>query len=280
MTVGTEAAITMLSATIVRGADEKQIEHLLARTADDQLPEWISAAVLRGGEVALLGAAMPGTPTRRTPPPIANAPCPTCPGGRAGPGGAYAFTKPEPGASRGPSGGPRLRLTREPVPLVALARGGGPLGPRAARLLERVEWPGKEGRTTPAAPLTAAEQQRFEAGREVYRNICQGCHQPDGRGQDRVAPPLVGSALALAAPGVPARILLHGKEGPIGLMPPIGFALNDDQIAAVLTYIRREWDQTGTPVAPDTVRAVRAETASRTRPWTNAELASLMEKGR
>ena len=35
-----------------------------------------------------------------------------------------------------------------------------------------------------------------------------------------------------------------GKEGPIGLMPPLGGALNDDQIAAVLTYVRREWGNT------------------------------------
>ena len=27
-------------------------------------------------------------------------------------------------------------------------------------------------------------------------------------------------------------------------MPPVGSALNDEQIAAVLTYVRREWGQT------------------------------------
>ena len=120
--------------------------------------------------------------------------------------------------------------------------------------------------------MTAEEQQRFDAGREVYRNICQACHQPDGRGQEKLAPSLVGSPLALAAPEIPARILLNGKEGPIGLMPPIGSALNDDQIAAVLTYIRREWGKTGTPVDPATVKDVREQTAGRTRPWTDAEL--------
>ena len=90
-----------------------------------------------------------------------------------------------------------------------------------------------------------------------------------------MAPALVGSTLALAAPEIPARILLNGKEGSIGLMPPIGSALTDDQIAGVLTYIRREWGQTGTPVDPATVKAVRALTAGRTRPWTDAELKTL-----
>ena len=48
------------------------------------------------------------------------------------------------------------------------------------------------------------------------------------------------------------------RKVPIGLMPPVGSVLNDDQIAGVLTYIRREWGQTGTPVDPGQVKTVRA----------------------
>jgi mono/diheme cytochrome c family protein len=74
---------------------------------------------------------------------------------------------------------------------------------------------------------------------------------------------------------VTARILLNGKEGTIGLMPALGSTLSDDQIAAVLTYIRREWGQDGSPVEPATVTRTRAATATRTRPWTNDELLKL-----
>ena len=147
-------------------------------------------------------------------------------------------------------------------------------------MLARIDWPGKPGSPAPIAPLTPAEQQRYDAGREVYRNICQACHQPDGRGLDRVAPTLVGSALALAPAEVTSRILLNGKEGPVGLMPPIGSTLTDDQIAAVLTYVRREWGQAGDPVEPATVRTVRAQTANRNKPWTNDELLALIPGGR
>ena len=148
---------------------------------------------------------------------------------------------------------------------------------RATNVLARIEWPSKPGAAAPVPPLTDAEQQRFDAGREVYRNICQQCHQPDGRGQERLAPSLVGSPLALAAPGIPARILLNGKEGPIGLMPPVGSVLSDDQIAGVLTYIRREWGQTGAPVDPAQVKTTRGEAASRTRPWTHDELMAMIK---
>jgi len=173
-----------------------------------------------------------------------------------------------------------LRLNREPAALTTLSAGGNDLSARAAAVLARIEWPGKPGVAAPVAPLTPEEQQRFDTGREVYRNICQACHQPDGRGQEKLAANLVGSPLALGPAEIPARILLNGKEGPIGLMPPVGQVFSDDQIAAVLTYIRREWGQSGTPVDAATVKAVRAATADRTRPWTNDELAALAKAGR
>jgi mono/diheme cytochrome c family protein len=200
------------------------------------------------------------------------APCPTCQGARGGPGGAYKFPQaPRPPAVRQPP----LRVNTEPAAFTALAAKGGELGGRAAKLLDRVEWPGKPGVAAAAAPLTAAEQQRFNAGQEVYRNVCQACHQPDGRGLERVAPPLVGSAFALATAEVPIRILLHGKEGSVGLMPPVGQVFTDEQIASVLTYVRREWGQTGMAVDPALVNSVRATTKDRSRPWTEAELTAI-----
>src|SRR5207253_9171194 len=98
-------------------------------------------ALLRGAEVAVLGAAMPGT-RRALQTPIAapDLPCPTCPGGRAGPGGAYAFQRPgDPTiVNRAPRTGPRLRLNREPAALTALAASKDDLSPRAATLLTGV----------------------------------------------------------------------------------------------------------------------------------------------
>jgi mono/diheme cytochrome c family protein len=268
------AAITMIAATIVRSGT-RAVDAVLGPVAEEARPAWHRSALLAGAEVALLGATMPGTPAPRpAAPAAAPAPCPTCPGGRAGPGGAYAFTKAAAPAPARRTSGPELQLSSEPAALVALAAAGGDLGRRLDRVLGRVAWPGKRG-TAAVAPLTALEQQRFDAGREIYRNVCQACHQPDGRGQERIAPGLVGSALALAPAEIPTRVLLHGKEGAIGLMPPIGAAFGDEQLASVLTYIRREWGQTATAVDPATITTVRSATRGRTRPWTDAELESL-----
>jgi mono/diheme cytochrome c family protein len=216
-----------------------------------------------------------------------DAPCPTCPGGRAGPGGASAFPTDRAaeggrGTGRGGRGRgsqrPALKIDREPALARVAAAKAGDLSSRATDVLARLEWPGKPG-VVAVAPLAPADQARFDAGKLVYQNICQPCHQPDGRGRDKLAPPLVGSAFALAADSsIPSRIVLNGKEGPVGLMPPLGNALNDEQIASVLTYVRREWGHSASPVDAAVVAATRQATADRTRPWTNEELAKLLDR--
>jgi mono/diheme cytochrome c family protein len=170
-----------------------------------------------------------------------------------------------------------VKLTREPALTAVAAAKAGDLSSRASDVLGRLEWPGKPSAAAPVTPLTPQEQERFAAGRKVYENLCQACHQPDGRGADRIAPPLIGSEFALAAdPTIPSRIVLHGKEGTVALMPSLGTMLSDDEIAAVLTYIRRESGHTASAIAPADVARTRRETAGRTRPWTIPELTALL----
>jgi len=276
------ASITMTAATIVRGGQDSRVQDLFVLVADSARPAWQRAALMSGAEVALLGAAMPGgggggrgggRGTGRG----AQQAGATAAGGRGGPGSSPAFPR---GAAAvrteltpGSAAVSAIALSREPA-LVALAGAtdGDALAPRATALLARLTWPGKPGAAPAAAPLTAEEQQRFAAGREVYQTLCAACHQPDGRGRELVAPPLVGSEFALGPAETAVRIVINGKEGSTGLMPPLGSALSDDQIAATLTYIRREWGHTASAVTPAIVKDVRARSADRTRPWTEAEL--------
>jgi mono/diheme cytochrome c family protein/glucose/arabinose dehydrogenase len=291
-------AITMLAATVVSNAQDAPIQRLFDAVSESPRPAWQRSALLRGAEVALLNVdAVTGRGRGRGAPAAADAPCPTCPGGRAGPGGASAFPR-APGAAdpsllegnaggaaaapeagrggRGRGARPPLKLAREPA-ITALAANGGDLSSRLTAVLARLEWPGKPGMAAPAAPLTAEEQARFEAGRTVYQNLCQACHQPNGQGMDKLAPPLIGSEFALAsAATIPIRVVLNGKEGSVALMPPLGAILSDGQIAAVLTYIRREWGHTASPIDAAAVAQGRKDTAGRTRPWTNDELTRLM----
>jgi len=123
-----------------------------------------------------------------------------------------------------------------------------------------------------AAAAAKDEQQLFAAGKEIYGTLCAVCHQADGRGRDKIAPPLVGSAFALGPPAVVVRIMLHGKRGPTNVMPALGPLITDEQIAAVLTYVRREWGQTAPAIDAAAVKAIRTSTTGRARPWTAEEL--------
>ena len=140
-----------------------------------------------------------------------------------------------------------------------------------------MNWPGKApaaGAQAPPAPLTPEEQKLYETGQTLFKSLCMACHGEDGKGGE-LGPALIGSQFALASPDVPIRILLQGKEGKVGLMPPLGATLTDDQIAGALTYVRRQWGNAAGAVGPNMVKDVRAATAGRTRPWTNDELTAL-----
>ena len=126
-------------------------------------------------------------------------------------------------------------------------------------------------------------------GEAVYGLVCVACHQSSGMGSPEQYPPLAGSEWAQGPASRMIRIPLHGLTGTIqvkgqtftglsmpafGTMPP----LNDDEnLAAVLTYVRQAWGNKAPPVTPEQVKAVRAETASRSSPWTPEELQKIPE---
>ena len=174
-----------------------------------------------------------------------------------------------------------MSLPAEPTALSALAAGNGALAALAKNVSAKLDWPGRPAPVVTAAPLTAEQQKRFDAGAEIYKNICLGCHQDDGQGKDKLGANLVESAF-VNAPDATAtiRILMNGKEGTIGLMPPLGPALTDEQIASALTYIRRAWGHTASAVDPLNVMEVRGLTKSRAKPWTNEELQAAGRGGR
>ena len=234
-------AVTMLAAAVARAGDAAAVQDVIARSTDPATPQWHRLALLQG-----LDAGLPGQG-----------------GGRGGRGGG----------GRGAPPSRPVTLTGEPPALTRLAEAGGDTGALAKRVLMRLNWPGKPAPAVEVTPLTPEEQQRFAAGSQIYANLCVACHQPDGRGREKLAPTLLESRYAIGADaGAATRILLAGKEGPTGLMPPLGGALNDEQIAAVLTYVRREWGNTGSPVSAEDVAEIRGLTKNRKRPWTDAEL--------
>jgi mono/diheme cytochrome c family protein len=124
-------------------------------------------------------------------------------------------------------------------------------------------------------------------GLQVYNKpTCVACHMPDGKGSPGQFPPLVKSEwVQEKEPGRLIRLVLNGLTGPLefqgqafnGTMVPWKDVLNDEEVAAVLTYIRKnkEWGNDAPEVTPERVKDVRTKLASRTQPFTPAELMTI-----
>jgi mono/diheme cytochrome c family protein len=121
----------------------------------------------------------------------------------------------------------------------------------------------------------------------VYAQICVTCHLPTGEGVAGTFPPLAGSEFATAAnPVVPIRIVLRGMQGPVtvkgaqynGVMAPFGTGveLSDEQVAAVLTYVRSSWGNSASAITPQQVASERAAAKAAGGAVTAEELKPLM----
>jgi mono/diheme cytochrome c family protein len=185
-----------------------------------------------------------------------------------------------------PKGAPKAKLLYLTGEVPELAKLLGSADAKAKPLLvsldARIAWPNKPGVPPPPVvkPLSPAEQQLFEKGKLVYSTLCTACHQPNGQGMEGLAPALVDSDWVLGDVNIIPRIVLHGLSGPIKVngqtwsleMPPLGAALTDEQIAGVITYIRREWEHTASPITVEQVKKIREEHKDRTKGWSAEEL--------
>lgn len=121
--------------------------------------------------------------------------------------------------------------------------------------------------------LKGEELALFTKGKEIYARdgYCSTCHQPDGRGLSASQfPPLTGTKWVSGNEERLIKIALKGIMGPIDVdgktypgqvpMTPFGGLLKDNEIAAVLTYVRNSFGNNAPPITPDKVKKVRAAT--------------------
>ncbi|TFW01947.1 c-type cytochrome, partial [Oxalobacteraceae bacterium OM1] len=110
-----------------------------------------------------------------------------------------------------------------------------------------------------------ADEQTLKIGGSLYEKHCATCHGADGKGDPPGYPPLAGSrAVVLSSPVNPIRMVLHGgyapstrgNPRPFG-MPPFGALLNDDDVAALVTYVRNSWGNHASAVSAAQVNQYR-----------------------
>ena len=96
---------------------------------------------------------------------------------------------------------------------------------------------------------------RAEAGAVLYNKYCGSCHMANGMGDGSRFPPIAGSEWVKGDQKVLIDVVLSGLKGPIevngktydGVMPPVDY-LEDEEIAQILTYIRKEFGDNAPPV--------------------------------
>lgn len=140
-------------------------------------------------------------------------------------------------------------------------------------------WPGREDVAFIAPKMKRGAEMSFaDFGKRLYSN-CMSCHQANGRGLPPVYPPLRGSEIVLGDAETLVKIVMHGLEGKIEVdgqiynqVMPAAPLRTDEEIAAVLTYVRSAWGNSASAVEPALVTKVREETKGRNRGFTSREL--------
>ena len=132
--------------------------------------------------------------------------------------------------------------------------------------------------------LDAKGQEQFLAGQKIYvrEGHCVTCHQADGKGLAPSFPAIEKSPWVAGDKERLIKLAMYGLMGPMEVdgkkydgqvpMTPFGGMLNDNEMAAVLTYVRNSFGNKADPIAPEEVQKVRAATRGRVMFYNAAEL--------
>lgn len=125
--------------------------------------------------------------------------------------------------------------------------------------------PQKDNSPPPSSQERLVPPEVMEVGRRVYVAQCAVCHGAEGKGQSPSYPPLAGNkSITMESPVNSIRMVLNGGYPPGTIknprphgMPPFSHILKDEEVAAVVTYIRVAWGNSGTPVNQAQVNDLR-----------------------
>jgi glucose/arabinose dehydrogenase/mono/diheme cytochrome c family protein len=120
--------------------------------------------------------------------------------------------------------------------------------------------------------LDDEEWASYKRGHEIFMRdgYCETCHQENGMGLGASGyPPINGTKWVQGNEERIIKLALKGLHGPITVlnkeypgqvpMTPYEGLLNDQEMADVLTYVRKSWSNSASVIQPETVKRIREE---------------------
>jgi len=137
------------------------------------------------------------------------------------------------------------------------------------------------------AHLSPEAKTQYLAGQKIYfrEGHCVTCHQPNGKGLDPAFPSLEKSPWVSGSPDRLIKLAMYGLMGPLEIngkkydgqvpMTPFAGMLKDDEMAAVLTFVRNSFGNEAAPITPAQVKVIRDANPGRVMFFTSDELLML-----
>jgi mono/diheme cytochrome c family protein len=126
--------------------------------------------------------------------------------------------------------------------------------PAALLLLALIAAPDSRA-APPEATLSPGFRFSEQSGEALYTNVCQACHMAKAEGAVGAGSyPALAKNANLRTSGYPVYVVLHGYKS----MPPFARLMSDDQVAAVVNYVRTHFgNQYTDAVTADDVKNAR-----------------------
>jgi len=118
-----------------------------------------------------------------------------------------------------------------------------------------------------SAPAAGPSQNVLDTGSRLYGDSCGSCHGADGAGVPGDSPPMQNDPLVTGNPVTLIRVMTQGtakitsqqEKSLYTNTMPADYHLSDDQIAALLTYMRHDFGGNASPITADQVTQVRKQ---------------------
>ncbi len=96
-----------------------------------------------------------------------------------------------------------------------------------------------------------------QQGQKLFEGTCADCHRINGQGLPNKFPALDGNPFVVGDPTKVIDTVLNGRKGKLGQMPTWKSTFTDQQLAAIISYVRQAWSNKASAITPEMVRKRR-----------------------